>query len=64
MLPSHNPSSSTAHFAECAAVYSLIVQEVYEAGHRHFGENYVQELREMAPLMPNDTEVGLNIFFA
>jgi uncharacterized pyridoxal phosphate-containing UPF0001 family protein len=26
-----------------------VVQEVYDAGHRHFGENYVQELIDKAP---------------
>lgn len=26
-----------------------LVQEVYDAGHRHFGENYVQELIDKAP---------------
>ena len=25
------------------------IREVYDAGHRHFGENYVQELLEKAP---------------
>jgi len=31
------------------------LREAYEAGQRHFGENYVQELVEKAPLMPEDT---------
>jgi uncharacterized pyridoxal phosphate-containing UPF0001 family protein len=26
-----------------------VIQEVYDSGHRHFGENYVQELLEKAP---------------
>ena len=26
-----------------------VIQEVYDAGHRHFGENYVQELIDKAP---------------
>ena len=26
-----------------------MIQDVYDAGHRHFGENYVQELLEKAP---------------
>lgn len=35
-------------------VYAL--REVYDAGHRCFGENYVQELVEKAPLLPEDIE--------
>lgn len=31
-----------------------LVQEVYDAGHRHFGENYVQELIDKAPQLPQD----------
>lgn len=30
------------------------VQEAYDAGHRDFGENYVQELLEKAPALPSD----------
>lgn len=30
------------------------VEDVYSAGHRHFGENYVQELVEKAPALPAD----------
>ena len=30
------------------------LMEVYGAGHRHFGENYVQEIVEKAPQMPED----------
>lgn len=32
------------------------VKEAYEAGHRQFGENYVQELTEKAGQMPKDVE--------
>jgi len=32
------------------------LQEAYKAGQRVFGENYVQELVEKAPLMPPDVE--------
>lgn len=32
------------------------LQEAYAAGHRHFGENYVQELVAKAPEMPPDVE--------
>lgn len=31
-----------------------LVQEAYEAGHRDFGENYVQELLDKAPKLPED----------
>jgi len=30
------------------------IQALYELGHRDFGENYPQELREKAPLLPTD----------
>ena len=30
------------------------LQEAYDAGQRHFGENYVQELVAKAPAMPED----------
>ncbi|CAL8466466.1 g6002 [Coccomyxa elongata] len=30
------------------------IQEAYEAGHRTFGENYVQEIVEKAPKLPSD----------
>lgn len=30
------------------------VKELYDAGHRHFGENYVHELVEKAPLLASD----------
>ena len=30
------------------------VQEAYDAGHRDFGENYVQELLDKAPVLPSD----------
>lgn len=30
------------------------IQALYELGHRDFGENYPQELREKAPLLPAD----------
>ncbi|KAG0566004.1 hypothetical protein KC19_7G030800 [Ceratodon purpureus] len=31
-----------------------VLQEVYDAGYRHFGENYVQELIDKAPQLPED----------
>lgn len=30
------------------------IQELYDVGHRHFGENYVQELLDKAPRLPRD----------
>eukprot|EP00002_Diphylleia_rotans_P008303 TRINITY_DN1806_c0_g1_i2.p1 TRINITY_DN1806_c0_g1~~TRINITY_DN1806_c0_g1_i2.p1 ORF type:complete len:235 (-),score=44.40 TRINITY_DN1806_c0_g1_i2:72-776(-) len=33
-----------------------LLQQVYDAGCRHFGENYVQELVEKAPTLPSDIE--------
>mmetsp|Transcript_62116 Transcript_62116/g.173492 ORF Transcript_62116/g.173492 Transcript_62116/m.173492 type:complete len:243 (+) Transcript_62116:71-799(+) len=33
-----------------------MLKEAYDAGHRHFGENYVQELVDKTPLMPEDTQ--------
>ncbi|KIZ03348.1 hypothetical protein MNEG_4609 [Monoraphidium neglectum] len=32
------------------------VREAYDAGHRTFGENYVQELLDKAPLLPSDIQ--------
>jgi len=28
--------------------------ECFEAGHRHFGENYIQEICDKAPVLPKD----------
>ncbi|XP_043689827.1 pyridoxal phosphate homeostasis protein-like isoform X2 [Telopea speciosissima] len=33
-----------------------LIRQVYDAGHRCFGENYVQELVEKAPQLPDDIE--------
>ncbi|XP_068658161.1 uncharacterized protein [Aristolochia californica] len=33
-----------------------LIQQVYDAGHRCFGENYVQEIVEKAPQLPGDIE--------
>ncbi|KAL9256532.1 Pyridoxal phosphate homeostasis protein-like protein [Drosera capensis] len=33
-----------------------VLRQVYDAGHRIFGENYVQELIEKAPQLPDDIE--------
>jgi uncharacterized pyridoxal phosphate-containing UPF0001 family protein len=32
------------------------ILSVYEEGHRHFGENYVNELVEKAPILPEDIQ--------
>jgi pyridoxal phosphate enzyme (YggS family) len=34
----------------------VLIQEAYDAGHRAFGENKVQELREKSPVLPKDIE--------
>lgn len=33
-----------------------LIRQVYDAGHRRFGENYVQEILEKAPQLPEDIE--------
>ncbi|KAL0697643.1 hypothetical protein Bca4012_053765 [Brassica carinata] len=33
-----------------------LIRQVYDAGHRSFGENYVQEIIEKAPQLPEDIE--------
>ncbi|KAK6946978.1 Alanine racemase, N-terminal, partial [Dillenia turbinata] len=33
-----------------------LIREVYDAGHRCFGENYVQEIIDKAPQLPEDIE--------
>lgn len=33
-----------------------LLQAAYDAGQRHFGENYVQELVQKAPLLPSDVK--------
>jgi len=35
---------------------AALVQEAYDAGQRHFGENYVQEIVDKAPLLPGDVK--------
>ncbi|KAK2970940.1 hypothetical protein RJ640_004732 [Escallonia rubra] len=35
---------------------SSLVRQVYDAGHRCFGENYVQEIIDKAPQLPEDIE--------
>ena len=31
-----------------------MIQEAYDIGQRHFGENYVEEIEKKAPLLPDD----------
>ncbi|OMP04388.1 hypothetical protein COLO4_09697 [Corchorus olitorius] len=33
-----------------------LIRQVYDAGHRSFGENYVQEIVQKAPQLPDDIE--------
>ncbi|CAN6445473.1 unnamed protein product [Victoria cruziana] len=33
-----------------------LIRQVYDVGHRYFGENYVQELIEKAPQLPEDIQ--------
>ncbi|KAK2441139.1 hypothetical protein P8452_20073 [Trifolium repens] len=33
-----------------------MIRQLYDAGHRHFGENYVQEFVEKAPQLPQDIQ--------
>ncbi|KAI9108557.1 hypothetical protein K1719_020441 [Acacia pycnantha] len=33
-----------------------LIRQLYDAGHRYFGENYVQEIIEKAPQLPQDIE--------
>jgi pyridoxal phosphate enzyme (YggS family) len=47
--------------ADCARLVAVsktkpvdLCQAVFDAGHRHFGENYVQEFVDKAPLLPKD----------
>jgi pyridoxal phosphate enzyme (YggS family) len=46
------------HNAQLVAVSKLkpvsTIKELYDAGHRDFGENYVQELMEKQPQLPED----------
>ncbi|HEY8397749.1 MAG TPA: YggS family pyridoxal phosphate-dependent enzyme [Flavihumibacter sp.] len=46
------------HNAQLVAVSKLkpvsTIKELYDAGHRDFGENYVQELMEKQPQLPDD----------
>lgn len=52
--------ASRAHSARLVAVSKTKpveqLRECYDAGHRCFGENYVQEILEKAPAMPGDVQ--------
>ncbi|BFG27439.1 hypothetical protein CerSpe_137130 [Prunus speciosa] len=53
-------SGRVAHEIRVVAVSKTkpvsVLRQVYDAGHRCFGENYVQELIEKAPQLPEDIE--------
>ena len=55
MVPSSTPSAPAARLVAVSKTKPVaLLREAYEAGHRDFGENYVQEIVEKAPLMPDD----------
>ncbi|KAJ0101159.1 hypothetical protein Patl1_04139 [Pistacia atlantica] len=41
-----------------------LIRQVYDAGHRCFGENYVQEIIDKAPQLPEDIKVAFYWAFA
>jgi uncharacterized pyridoxal phosphate-containing UPF0001 family protein len=50
----HRPASQVRVVAVSKTKPVSMIQEVYDGGHRHFGENYVQEFLEKAPqVLPN-----------
>ncbi|KAJ7568567.1 hypothetical protein O6H91_01G038200 [Diphasiastrum complanatum] len=50
-------SSSQVRLVAVSKTKSVsVIKEVYDAGHRHFGENYVQELIDKAPQLSNDIQ--------
>ncbi|CAM6087960.1 unnamed protein product [Calypogeia fissa] len=48
------PASQIRVVAVSKTKPASLIKEVYDAGHRHFGENYVQEITEKAPQLPDD----------
>ncbi|XP_024384807.1 uncharacterized protein [Physcomitrium patens] len=52
----NRPVSSVRLVAVSKTKPVKMIREVYDAGHRHFGENYVQELIDKAPQFPEDTK--------
>jgi pyridoxal phosphate enzyme (YggS family) len=54
-LPSHSSLLSQPRLVAVSKTKpAAAVQEIYGLGHRHFGENYVNEICEKAPLLPSD----------
>ncbi|CAM6064246.1 unnamed protein product [Sphagnum tenellum] len=49
----HRPASQVRVVAVSKTKPVSMIQEVYDGGHRHFGENYVQEFLEKAPQVPS-----------
>ncbi|CAK9859122.1 unnamed protein product [Sphagnum jensenii] len=52
----HRPASQVRVVAVSKTKPVSMIQEVYDGGHRHFGENYVQEFLEKAPQLPADIQ--------
>ncbi|CAM6125689.1 unnamed protein product [Calypogeia fissa] len=50
------PASNVRVLAVSKTKPTSAIKEVYDAGHRHFGENYVQEITEKALELPNDIQ--------
>ncbi|CAM6128774.1 unnamed protein product [Calypogeia fissa] len=50
------PASNVRVLAVSKTKPTSAIKEVYDAGHRHFGENYVQEITEKAAELPNDIQ--------
>ncbi|KAK1297498.1 hypothetical protein QJS10_CPB15g02038 [Acorus calamus] len=53
---SARPAESVRVVAVSKTKPASLIRQVYDAGHRCFGENYVQELVDKAPQLPEDIE--------
>lgn len=53
-LRSGRPAPQVRVVAVSKTKPSSMIRELYDASHRHFGENYVQELLDKAPELPDD----------
>jgi len=49
-----NPGKQTTLVAVSKTKPNALIEAAYSIGHRHFGENYAQEIIEKAPLLPDD----------
>ncbi|XP_062169552.1 uncharacterized protein LOC133875431 [Alnus glutinosa] len=63
MLRVRQAAERSGHVADRVRVVAVsktkpvsLIRQVYDAGHRCFGENYVQEILEKAPQLPEDIE--------